>query len=118
MRRLLAFLAALVLALPVPANAGGTRIKDIATLKGVRDNQLVGYGLVTGLQGTGDTLRNAQFTEQSLQSMLDRMGINVRDARLRTRNVAAVMVTADCRPTPGSARASTSPSPRWAMPPR
>ncbi|KQO51594.1 flagellar basal body P-ring protein FlgI [Methylobacterium sp. Leaf85] len=101
MRRLIAFLAALVLALPVPANAGGTRIKDIATLKGVRDNQLVGYGLVTGLQGTGDTLRNAQFTEQSLQSMLDRMGINVRDARLRTRNVAAVMVTADLPPYTG-----------------
>ncbi len=68
----------------------------------MRDNQIVGYGLVTGLQGTGDTLRNAQFTEQSLQSMLDRMGINVRDARLRTRNVAAVMVTADLPPYVGA----------------
>jgi len=72
-----------------------TRIKDIAAVQGVRDNQLVGYGLVMGLQGTGDTLRNSQFTEQSLQSMLDRMGVNVRDIPLRTRNVAAVMVTAD-----------------------
>ncbi len=86
-----------------PARAApGTRIKDIATLKGVRDNQLFGYGLVTGLQGTGDTLRNAQFTEQSLQSLLDRLGINVRDARLRTRNIAAVMVTADLPPYTGT----------------
>ncbi|GJE00495.1 MULTISPECIES: flagellar basal body P-ring protein FlgI [Methylobacterium] len=91
----LALVLGLVLAAPASA---GTRIKDIAALQGVRDNQLVGYGLVTGLQGTGDTLRNAQFTEQSLQSMLDRMGVNVRDARLRTRNVAAVMVTADLPP--------------------
>lgn len=102
MRRILALLMSLVLALPAAAQANGTRIKDIANLKGVRDNQLVGYGLVTGLQGTGDTLRNAQFTEQSLQSMLDRMGINVRDARLRTRNVAAVMVTADLPPYTGT----------------
>ena len=108
MRRLLLALAALLLAaLPaglaasLPAGAG-TRIKDIATLKGVRDNQLFGYGLVTGLQGTGDTLRNAQFTEQSLQSLLDRLGINVRDARLRTRNIAAVMVTADLPPYTGT----------------
>ncbi|MFE1600205.1 flagellar basal body P-ring protein FlgI [Methylobacterium sp. ID0610] len=102
MVRLLAFLAALLAAAlpaaPPALAAGSTRIKDIATLQGVRDNQLVGYGLVTGLQGTGDTLRNAQFTEQSLQSMLDRMGVNVRDSRLRTRNVAAVMVTADLPP--------------------
>ncbi|MGO4707363.1 flagellar basal body P-ring protein FlgI [Microvirga sp. 2MCAF38] len=79
------------------ANAveAATRIKDIATVQGIRDNQLIGYGLVMGLQGTGDTLRNAQFTEHSLQSMLDRMGVNVRDLTLRTRNVAAVIVTAD-----------------------
>ncbi|WP_082666222.1 flagellar basal body P-ring protein FlgI [Aureimonas sp. AU4] len=74
---------------------GGVRIKDITTIKGVRDNQLVGYGLVVGLQGTGDSLRNSPFTEQSLQSMLDRMGVNVRSANPRTRNVAAVVVTAD-----------------------
>jgi flagellar P-ring protein precursor FlgI len=93
MRRLLPFLVACVCLGSVPADAG-TRIKDIASLQGVRDNQIVGYGLVTGLQSTGDTLRNAQFTEQSLQSMLDRLGVNVRDQRLRTRNIAAVMVTA------------------------
>ena len=72
-----------------------TRIKDIVAVQGVRDNQLVGYGLVIGLNGTGDSLRNAPFTEQSLQSMLDRMGINVRNAKARTRNVAAVIVTAE-----------------------
>jgi flagellar P-ring protein precursor FlgI len=74
------------------------RIKDIVKLQGVRDNQLLGYGLVVGLQGTGDTLRNSTFTEQSIESMLDRMGINVRGTALRTRNVAAVIVTADLPP--------------------
>lgn len=78
-----------------------TRIKDVANVQGVRDNQLIGYGLVMGLQGTGDTLRNSQFTEQALQSMLDRMGVNVRDINLRTRNVAAVIVTADLPPFVG-----------------
>ncbi|KAB2917461.1 MAG: flagellar basal body P-ring protein FlgI [Hyphomicrobiaceae bacterium] len=72
-----------------------TRIKDIAAVQGVRPNQLVGYGLVIGLNGTGDSLRNSPFTEQSLQSMLDRMGINVRNAKARTRNIAAVMVSAE-----------------------
>lgn len=74
---------------------GDVRIKDIAAVEGVRENQLVGYGLVVGLQGTGDTLRNAAFSEQSLQSMLERLGVNVRDSALRTRNVAAVIVTAE-----------------------
>lgn len=80
---------------PRARQSGGVRIKDVTTIKGVRDNQLVGYGLVIGLQGTGDSLRNSPFTEQSLQSMLDRMGVNVRGANPRTRNVAAVIVTAD-----------------------
>ncbi|HEY5225549.1 MAG TPA: flagellar basal body P-ring protein FlgI [Methylovirgula sp.] len=81
------------------------RIKDIAALQGVRDNQLVGYGLVVGLQNTGDSLRNSTFTQQALQSMLDRLGVNVRgDANMRTLNVAAVLVTADLPPfiTPGT----------------
>jgi flagellar P-ring protein precursor FlgI len=77
------------------ARRHGVRIKDIASLEGVRENQLIGYGLVVGLQGTGDTLRNAAFAEQSLQSMLERLGVNVRDSQLRTRNVAAVLVTAE-----------------------
>lgn len=82
-------------ALVHPALPGSVRIKDIAALEGVRENQLVGYGLVVGLQGTGDTMRNAAFSEQSLQTMLERLGINVRDTTLRTRNVAAVVVTAE-----------------------
>ncbi|MDE2579165.1 MAG: flagellar basal body P-ring protein FlgI [Hyphomicrobiales bacterium] len=81
--------------------AAGVRVKDIAFVRGVRDNQLIGYGLVVGLQGTGDTLRNSVFTEQALQSMLDRMGIAVRNGVLRTRNVAAVLVTADVPPFVG-----------------
>ncbi|KQT45281.1 flagellar biosynthesis protein FlgI [Aureimonas sp. Leaf454] len=81
---------------------GGVRIKDITTIKGVRDNQLVGYGLVIGLQGSGDSLRNSPFTEQSLQSMLDRMGVNVRSNNPRTKNVAAVVVTADLPPFIGT----------------
>lgn len=94
----LRLLLAVVLALVVTAADAAVRIKDIANLKGVRDNQIIGYGLVIGLKGTGDTLRNAPFTEQSLQSMLDNMGINVRGTALRTRNVAAVVVTADLPP--------------------
>lgn len=81
----------------VPASAQ-TRIKDITTIQGVRGNQLVGYGLVVGLNGTGDTLRNAPFTQQSMQSMLDRMGVSIRNANPRTRNVAAVIVTAELPP--------------------
>lgn len=87
-------IAALVVLLAGPALAL-TRIKDISSVQGVRDNQLIGYGLVMGLQGTGDTLRNSPFTEQALQAMLDRMGINVVGSPLRARNTAAVMVTAN-----------------------
>jgi flagellar P-ring protein precursor FlgI len=73
------------------------RIKDIADLEGVRENQLVGYGLVVGLNGTGDRLRSAPFTRQSLIGVLERLGVNTRDQerQLDTRNVAAVMVTAN-----------------------
>nr|WP_245704700.1 flagellar basal body P-ring protein FlgI [Belnapia rosea] len=80
-----------------PAVAQSVRIKDITDVEGVRDNQLVGYGLVVGLAGTGDRLRTAIFTRQSLIGMLERLGVNTRDneARLDTRNVAAVMVTAN-----------------------
>jgi flagellar P-ring protein precursor FlgI len=72
-----------------------SRIKDIADFEGVRENQLIGYGLVVGLQGTGDSLRNAPFTKQSLTAMLERLGVTTRDLNLNTRNVAAVMVTAN-----------------------
>ncbi|HEX3347085.1 MAG TPA: flagellar basal body P-ring protein FlgI [Acetobacteraceae bacterium] len=90
---LLAFLTFLALAAgPVDAQV---RIKDIADLEGIRQNQLVGYGLVVGLPGTGDKLDTAVFTRQSLIGMLERLGVNTRDqeAKLQTKNVAAVMVT-------------------------
>ncbi len=80
---------------PVAANS---RIKDIVDFENVRENQLIGYGLVVGLNGTGDMLRNAPFTEQSLKSMLDRLGISMRDLKLNTKNVAAVTVTATLPP--------------------
>lgn len=93
----MALVVALALLPSLAAIAQPVRIKDIADFEGVRDNQLVGYGLVVGLNGTGDRLRTAIFTRQSLVGMLERLGVNTRDneTRLDTRNVAAVMVTAN-----------------------
>jgi len=71
-----------------------SRIKDIVTFEGVRDNMLMGYGLVVGLNGTGDKLTNNAFTEQSLVAFLERQGVNTRGTALKTKNVAAVTVTA------------------------
>jgi flagellar P-ring protein precursor FlgI len=89
-------LAGAAWAAEVPFRAYATsRIKDLANVEGVRQNQLIGYGLVVGLNGTGDTLNNIPFTKQSLQAMLERLGVNVRGATMRTGNVAAVMVTAN-----------------------
>jgi flagellar P-ring protein precursor FlgI len=94
-----AAIVAAVLAMCVPVCAGATsRIKDLANIEGVRQNQLIGYGLVVGLNGTGDTLNNIPFTKQSLQAMLERLGVNVRGQTMRTGNVAAVMVTANLPP--------------------
>ncbi len=95
------FLLALVAAAGAADAKAMTRIKDITAVQGVRANQLIGYGLVVGLNGTGDSLRNSPFTAQSLQSMLDQMGVNIRNANSRTRNVAAVVVTADLPPYAG-----------------
>jgi len=75
-----------------------SRIKDLVDVEGVRDNMMVGYGLVVGLDGTGDSLRNSPFTKQSLESMLERMGVNIRGTDFQTKNVAAVMVTANLPP--------------------
>jgi len=75
-----------------------SRIKDIADFEGIRDNQLVGYGLVVGLNGTGDDLDDSTFTRQSLIGMLERLGVNVRNTNLDIDNVAAVMVTANLPP--------------------
>jgi flagellar P-ring protein precursor FlgI len=90
----------LALLLPLAANPpvhAQVRIKDIADVEGVRENQLIGYGLVVGLNNTGDKLDNSVFTRESLIGMLERLGVNTRDqvAKLSTKNIAAVMVTAD-----------------------
>ncbi len=93
MTRLIAISFALILALP----ASAARVKDVADLAGVRDNQLIGYGIVVGLHGTGDS-QQSQFTVQSVVAMLSRMGTKVDPASLRTKNAAAVMVTATLPP--------------------
>ena len=72
-----------------------SRIKDIADFEGIRENQLVGYGLVVGLNGTGDNIKSINFARESLISMLDKIGINARDGQLKSKNIAAVMVTAN-----------------------
>lgn len=96
-------LRAAVLALALAASWAAaaeaqSRIKDIADVEGVRDNQLVGYGLIVGLNGTGDDLDSAPFTRESLIGMLQRLGVSARDDDLDTQNVAAVMVTANLPP--------------------
>lgn len=78
-----------------PAAMAESRIKDLVSFEGVRENQLVGYGLVVGLNGTGDTLRNSPFTQQSMIAMLEQMGVNTRGSEMKPVNTAAVMVTAN-----------------------
>jgi flagellar P-ring protein precursor FlgI len=99
-RLILAFwiTTAALFATMLPAYAAAARIKDIVDIEGVRENQLVGYGLVVGLDGTGDSLNNSPFTKQSLQSMLERLGVATAGQNVRTANVAAVMVTANLPP--------------------
>jgi flagellar P-ring protein FlgI len=92
---LAAVAAACSLVVTAAPAAAASRIKDLANIEGVRQNQLIGYGLVVGLNGTGDTINNSPFTRQSLQAMLERLGVNIRGQTLRTGNVAAVMVTAN-----------------------
>jgi flagellar P-ring protein precursor FlgI len=96
----LTLLRTLVLLVPLAASLPAlaeVRIKDIANVEGVRENQLIGYGLVVGLNNTGDKLDNSVFTRESLIGMLERLGVNTRDQfnKLSTKNIAAVMVTAD-----------------------
>jgi flagellar P-ring protein FlgI len=99
MRRILTITLSLsLIALVSPAVHATSRIKDIADVEGVRENMLVGYGLVVGLNGTGDGLRNAPGTQQSLQAMLERLGVNTRGANISSGNVAAVIVTANLPP--------------------
>ncbi|SFR51961.1 flagellar P-ring protein precursor FlgI [Yoonia tamlensis] len=84
--------------LPILLQAAPIRIKDLVEFDGVRSNDLVGYGLVVGLNGTGDGLRNAPFTEEILSSVLERLGVNVTGEQFRPKNVAAVIVTASLPP--------------------
>ena len=103
MRALLAALALGLLATPALAQTQ-VRLKDLVDVEGVRGNDLIGYGLVVGLPGTGDTLRNSPYTEEALQSLLERLGVNVAEERFRPDNVAAVIVTAEL---PAFARAGS-----------
>ena len=81
-----------------PAFANKVRIKDLVEFDGVRGNDLVGYGLVVGLNGTGDALRNAPFTEEIMSNILERLGVNVSGEKFRPKNVASVLVTAALPP--------------------
>ncbi|KQR77747.1 flagellar basal body P-ring protein FlgI [Rhizobium sp. Leaf341] len=109
-RRLIAVVVAVALSLPLNLTLGvdtasaAARIKDVASLQSGRDNQLIGYGLVVGLQGTGDSLRSSPFTEQSLRAMLQNLGISTQGGESRSKNIAAVLVTANLPPfaSPGS----------------
>lgn len=93
-----------LLLVSAPAYANASRIKDIASLQAGRDNQLIGYGLVVGLQGTGDSFRSSPFTEQSMRAMLQNLGITTQGGQSNSKNVAAVMVSANLPPfgSPGS----------------
>lgn len=90
----------MVLILLVPAQTNATsRIKDIVNVESIRDNMLIGYGLVVGLKGTGDTLGNSPYTDESLIAMLERLGVNTRGGGgINTKNVSAVIVTATLPP--------------------
>ena len=96
MRRSLTCLAFLLIT--ATAEAGPVRLKDLVEFDGVRGNDLVGYGLVVGLNGTGDGLRNAPFTEEMMANLLERLGVNVSGEDFRPKNVAAVFVTASLPP--------------------
>ncbi|MBO9450381.1 flagellar basal body P-ring protein FlgI [Tropicibacter sp. R16_0] len=96
MKKLICLL--LCLLLPSMVSAGAVRLKDLVDFDGVRGNDLVGYGLVVGLNGTGDGLRNAPFTEEIMSNILERLGVNVTGEQFRPKNVAAVFVTANLPP--------------------
>ncbi len=94
----LLYIAILLLCSTGWAAAAPVRIKDLANIDGVRGNDLVGYGLVVGLNGSGDSLRNSPFTEEIMAGLLERLGVNVTDEAFRPKNVAAVIVTATLPP--------------------
>ncbi len=94
----LCVLLSLVLTALAASAAASVRLKDLVEFDGVRGNDLLGYGLVVGLNGTGDSLRNAPFTEDMMSNILERLGVNVTGEQFRPRNVAAVIVTASLPP--------------------
>lgn len=98
LKRTMVFMVAFLWAFSPLEAAANSRIKDIVNFEGVRTNVLVGYGLVVGLNGTGDNISSIVFTKESLIGMLERLGINTRDGQLQSKNVAAVMVTASLPP--------------------
>lgn len=98
MKSISIFLALTLTLFAMSASAGSMRIKDLVEFDGVRGNDLVGYGLVVGLNGTGDGLRNAPFTEEIMSNILERLGVNVTGEQFRPKNVAAVFVTATLPP--------------------
>ena len=99
MFRALAILIALSMdAIAPPLVQAAPRIKDLVEIEGVRGNDLVGYGLVVGLNGTGDGIRNSPFTEEALANLLERLGVNVTGEAFRPKNVAAVIITATLPP--------------------
>jgi len=113
-RLITALLLILPLALPVQA---AQRVKDLVDVAGVRDNQLIGYGLVVGLSGTGDQTTQAPFTVQSIRNMLSRFGIRVPDdVNPQLKNVAAVTIHANCRHSPSRVSVLISPSHPLVMP--
>jgi len=95
LRFLLVCIVAALLAIPALADV---RIKDLVDVEGVRGNDLVGYGLVIGLDGSGDTIRNSPYTEEALSNILERLGVNIQGTQFRPNNVAAVLVTAALPP--------------------
>ncbi len=96
MKRKLIVVSVIALLMPLQA-ALSTRLKDIAAIEGVRDNQLIGYGVVVGLDGTGDTTQN-KFTFQAMANLMERMGLTLDPTAFQMRNTAAVAVTADLPP--------------------
>jgi flagellar P-ring protein precursor FlgI len=104
MKYLLTILALCMAQTVLPTDAQ-TRIRDIVDIEGVRDNDLVGYGIVVGLNGSGDSVRNAPYTEDTLSHMLERLGVNVQGEDIKPANVAAVLVTAKL---PSFARAGST----------
>ena len=98
MHRLLVTALAWFVLVPTLTMANPVRIKDLVEFDGVRSNDLIGYGLVVGLNGTGDGIRNAPFTEEIMSNILERLGVNVTGEQFRPKNVAAVFVTASLPP--------------------